>query len=448
MTGQPETYYARSGDLRIAYQVTGSGPVDLVWAPGTISHLDLSWEWPPLARVFDQLGRFCRLIRFDKRGTGLSDRPPGVATLEERTDDIRVVMDAVRSSQAAILGLSEGGQMACVFTAMHPARTRALILYGTPARWVRTDDYPWGPTVTEYTEMAERLREIWPSREYLTGWGAGLGHTVDPALLEWWLRYARAAASPSAVAALESMNGEIDIRAILPTIQVPTLVLHRTGDPVAHVEAGRDLAARIPGARFVELPGDSHWWSGIEHRILEEIEEFVTGTRSIVLTDRFLTTVCFVDIVGSTERAVALGDTMWRDLLRQYHTLVRRELARFRGEEQDMAGDGMFATFDGPARAVRCATVIRDGVRRLGIEIRAGLHTGECERLEQKVSGIAVHIGARVAGVAGAGDVLVSQTVKDLVAGSGLQFEPRGTQTLRGVPGEWPLFAVSDGLVG
>jgi pimeloyl-ACP methyl ester carboxylesterase len=440
MTGPPETHYARSGDVCIAYQVTGKGPIDIVWAPGATTHLDLMWEWPPMARFIEGFSAFSRLIRFDKRGTGLSDRPAAVATLEQRIDDIRAVMDAVGSKRATIFGPSEGGSMACLFAAMYPGRTRSLILFGTQARWIRTDDYPWGPTRAEYDQMAERARDTWPSREYLTGWGAGLGRHVDPAYLEWWLRYARAAASPSSLWALETMNGQIDIRAILPTIQVPTLVLHRTGDPVAHVEAGRHLAAAIPGARFVELPGDTHRFTGAEQRILDEIEEFVAGTRSAIVTDRFLTTVCFLDIVGSSERAVALGDTGWRDLLGSYYALVRREVARFRGEE---AGDGFFATFDGPARAIQCATTIREVVRRIGIQVRAGLHTGECERLEEKVGGIAVHIGARVAGLAMAGEILVSQTVKDLVAGSGLGFAPRGAYTLKGVPGDWLLFAVT-----
>ena len=443
MTGLPETHYARSGDVCIAYQVTGEGPMDIVWAPGTTSHLDLMWEWPPQARFIEGFSSFCRLIRFDKRGTGLSDRPTAVATLEQRIDDIRAVMDAVDSEQATIFGVSEGGSMACLFAAMYPGRTRSLVLYGTQARWIRSDDYPWGPTRTEYDQMVERARDTWPSREYLMGYGAGLGRHVDPAFLEWWLRYARAAASPSSLWALETMNGQIDIRAILPTIRVPTLVLHRTGDPMAHVEAGRDLADAIPGARFVELPGDEHWAHGVEQRILDEIEEFVAGTRSAVVTDRFLTTVCFLDIVGSSERAVALGDTGWRDLLGSYYALVRREAARFRGEEQDTAGDGFFATFDGPARAVRCAVAIRDVVRRLGIQVRAGLHTGECEHLGEKVGGIAVHIGARVAALAGMGEILVSQTVRDLVAGSGLGFAPRGAHTLKGVPGDWSLFAVT-----
>ncbi len=275
MTTPPETMYACSGEVRIAYQVTGHGPVDMVWAPGTTSHLDLAWEWPGMVRVIERISTFCRLIRFDKRGTGLSDRPVSAATLEERTDDIRAVMDAAGSEKATILGVSEGGSMACVFAAMYPQRTRSLIIYGAQARWVTTDDYPWGLTPPQHAEFVRHVREKWPSREYVTGWGAGLGHEVDPAFLEWWLRYARAAASPSAVAALEQMNGAIDIRDILPSIRVPTLVMHRVGDPVSHIDAGRDLAQRIPGARFVEFPGESHWWSGVEQQIMAEIEEFV-----------------------------------------------------------------------------------------------------------------------------------------------------------------------------
>ena len=335
--------------------------------------------------------------------------------------------------------------MACLFAATHPARIRSLILYGPQACWVQTDDYPWGLTPAEHAAWVERVRETWPSPDYLTGGGAGLGRQVDPAFHAWWVRYARAAASPSSIAAVEAWNGQIDVRAILPTIRVPTLVLHRTGDPVAHVEAGRDLAARIPRDRFVELPGDSHWWGGVEARILEEIEEFVTGTRPAVPVDRFLTTVCFTDVVGSSERAATLGDTAWRDLLGRYYTLARREVTRFHGEEQDTAGDGFFATFDGPARTIRCAAAVREAVRMLELQVRVGLHTGECERMGEKMGGLAVHIGARVAALAGPGEILVSQTVKDLVVGSGLAFTPRGGHALRGVPGDWSLFALIGG---
>lgn len=438
----PETKYAKSGDIHIAYQVTGTGGKDLVWAPGTTSHVDLEWEWPPRAEFIRRLSSFSRLIRFDKRGTGLSDRPPTVATLEERTDDIRAVMDAAGSARASIFGVSEGANMACLFAAIYPGRTNSLILYGGQARWVQTDDYPWGPTKQDHTRWIERVRDNWPFIEYVTGAGAGLGNDVDSRFLNWYLHYARAAASPSAVAALETMNGEIDTRNILPAIRVPTLVMNRVSDPVAHVEAARELAAAIPGARFVELPGNEHVWQGIEDLLLAEIEEFLTGVRPPPDPDRVLATVMFTDIVGSTERAATLGDQRWRDLRQNHHALVRRELARFRGKEIETAGDSFLATFDGPARAIRCAVAARDVIRQLGIEIRAGLHTGEVELIDEKISGLAVHIGARVAAQAGPSEVLVSSTVKDLVAGSGITFSDRGLYTLKGVPEEWRLFGV------
>jgi pimeloyl-ACP methyl ester carboxylesterase len=441
---KPETKYARSGDVNIAYQVTGDRAVDVIWAPGTTSHLDLSWDWPPQAEFIENLSRFCRLIRFDKRGTGLSDRPTNAATLEERTDDIRAVMDAAGSERATIFGYSEGGNMACVFAALYPERTRSLILWGVQARWVQADDYPWGPTAEEQEKEIQHIRLTWPSREYITGWGAGLGADVDPAYLDWWVRLAQASASPAAVVALEEMNAQIDIRAILPTIRVPTLVMNATGDPVANVEAARDLAAHILGARFVEMPGNSHtprdYASG---PLLAEIEEFVTGTRAPVTGDRFLTTVLFLDIVGSTERAAHLGDKAWLNLLGAFYALARKELARFRGREIDTAGDGFLASFDGPARAIRCALATEERVKQLGIELRAGLHTGECELIGEKVGGLAVHIGARVMARAEANEVLVSSTVKDLVAGSGIKFEKRGIHALKGVPGRWNLYAVA-----
>lgn len=441
----PETRYARSGDVSIAYQVNGDGPVDVVWAPGTVSHLDLDWEWPPKVRFFEKFGTFCRLIRFDKRGTGLSDRPTNAATLEERTDDIRAVMDAVGSESATIYGHSEGANMACVFAATYPQRTRSLILYGAQARWVKTEDYPWGQTKDEYERYIDHTATTWPSKDYFTGLGVGVGQQyADPALLNWWMRYAKASASPAAVAALETMNMQIDTRDILPLIRVPTLVMNRTGDPEANVDAARDIAAHIPGARFIELPGDTHWLYDIEwEHILEEIEEFITGSRSKVVSDRVLATVLFLDIVSSTERAVELGDVAWHDLLDGYYSLVRKELERFRGNEIDTAGDGFFATFDGPARAIQCASAIRDVVQRLGIEVRSGLHAGECELMGNKVGGIAVHLGARVMAKAQAGEIFVTSTVKDLVAGSGIQFEDEGLHALKGIPDEWHLYKVA-----
>ena len=438
-----ETKYARSGDLYIAYQVTGSGPVDMVLAPGTVSHLDLDWDSPPRASFFERLSAFCRLIRFDKRGTGLSDRPLNMATLEERTDDIRAVMEAAGSQRAAIFGASEGASMACLFAATYPERTRSLLVWGAQARWVRASDYPWGDTPETHAAMVKDVQENWPSLAYVQGPGAGLGKDVDPAYLEFVLRYMRAAASPSAAAAYERMNGAIDIRPILPSIRVPTLVMNRTGDPVAQVEAARDLAAHVPGARFIEFPGATHSMMTIDpEHVLAEIEEFVTGVRPNDVAERVLATVLFVDIVDSTQRAVALGDAAWRNRLDTYYALVRKELGRFRGKEIDTAGDGLFATFDGPARAIRCALAIADQVRQLDLEVRAGLHVGECEVMGKKVGGLAVHIGARVMALAGPGEVLVSSTVRDLVAGSGIRFVDRGARALKGVPGEWHLYAV------
>jgi len=439
-----ETKYAKSGDIYIAYQVSGTGPIDVIWAPGTFSHLDLDWENPSKESFIEQFSSFCRLIRFDKRGTGLSDRPMQMATLEERTDDIRAVMDAEHIERATILGVSEGGSMACLFAATHPDRTRSLIAWGCQARWIKTDDYPWGMTPEELEQMLAEIRKDWPSVYYLFGPGAGLDKDIDPAVLDNFIRYIRAAGSPSAVIAYEEMNAQSDIRDILPSIHVPTLIMNRTGDPVAHVDAARDMAAHIPGARFIEFPGETHTMFSLEpKKVLAEIEEFITGTRSVVEADRVLATVLFLDIVGSTERASALGDAGWHTVLDGFYATVRKELARFRGKEVDTAGDGFYATFDGPARAIRCACAIRDAVKALGLEIRAGLHTGECEKIGEKVGGIAVHIGARVMSKAGASEVLVSSTIKDLVAGSGIQFEDRGLQSLKGIPGEWRLLTVS-----
>jgi pimeloyl-ACP methyl ester carboxylesterase len=438
----PKTKYARSDDVLIAYQVTGNGPVDVVVAPGTMSHLDLDWENPRRALFFERFSRFCRLIRFDKRGTGLSDRPVKMATLEERTDDIRAVMDAVGIERANILGGSEGGSMACLFAATYPQRVSSLLVWGAQARWIATPDHPWGQSRAEHDEMLAMVLDGWPSFDYITGPGAGVGKDADPAYIESIARYMRAAASPSAVYAYEQMNGAIDTRPILPAIKSPTLVMNRTGDPCAHVEAARDMAARIPGARFVEYPGNSHSMMLDDmETILSDIQEFVTGERPVEASDRILATVLFLDIVSSTERATTLGDIAWRNLLNAYYSIVRKELARFRGKETNTAGDGFLATFDGPARAVRCALAIACGVRQLGIEVRAGVHTGECETMGDNFGGIAVNIGARIMASAEPGGVLVSGTVKDLVAGSGIEFKDAGIHVLKGVPGEWRLFA-------
>lgn len=438
----PKTKYARSGEVLIAYQITGEGPVDVVWAPGTMSHLDMDWENPRRALFFERFSKFCRLIRFDKRGTGLSDRPVKMATLEERTDDIRAVMDDVGIERANIIGVSEGGSMASLFAATHPERVITLMVWGAQARWISSPDHPWGQTQEEHDQMLASIQDDWPSFDYITGFGAGVGRDADPAFIEAVARYMRAAASPSAVRAYETMNGQIDTRPILPSIRASTLVMHRTGDPCANLHAARDMASRIPGAKFIEYPGNSHSMMLDDmDTILSDIQEFITGERPIDSSDRILATVLFLDIASSTERAAQLGDTAWSNLLNSYYAIARKELARFRGKETNTSGDGILATFDGPARAVRCALAIVGAVRQLGIEVRAGVHTGECEMMGDNVGGIAVHTGARIMSKADPGGVMVSGTVKDLVAGSGIDFNERGTHELKGVPGEWKLFA-------
>ena len=438
----PKTKYARSDDVRIAYQISGEGPFDVVWAPGTMSHLDLDWEIPQRALFFERFSQFCRLIRFDKRGTGLSDRPVKMATLEERTDDIRAVMDDVGIERANVFGVSEGGSMACLFAATYPQRVNSLLVWGSQARWIASPDHPWGLTQEEHDQLVAMIDDDWPSFEYITGPGAGVGRDADPAYIESISRYMRAAASPSAVHAYEKMNGQIDTRPILPSIQAPTLVMNRTGDPCANVEAARDMASRIPGAKFNEYPGKSHSMMLDDmETVLSDIHEFITGERPIDFSDRILATVLFLDVASSTERAAALGDTPWRNLLNSYYTIVRKELARFRGKETNTTGDSFLATFDGPARAVRCALAIALAVRQLGIEVRAGVHTGECELMGDNIGGIAVHAGARIMANADPGGVLVSGTVKDLVSGSGINFQDHGVHELKGIPGEWRLFS-------
>ena len=437
----PETRYAKSGDINIAYQVVGSGPRDLVLVPGWVSNLDVSWEEPTLARFLSRLASFSRLIVFDKRGTGLSDRVAEMPTLEVRMDDVRAVMDAVGSVRAALYGYSEGGAMCALFAVTYPTRTSALIMGGAYARLTRTPDYPWGPTAEQFEATVEQIE-----RE----WGGPVGVDMrapsmakDERFRQWWGRLLRGSASPAGGAALMRMSAHLDIRHILPSIRVPTLIMHSINDQIIDVEASRYMAERIPGAKLVELSGVDHspYLSDAEV-ITDEIEEFLTGVRTRSEPDRVLATVLFTDIVGATENAANLGDRRWHDLLDAHHALVRRELASFRGREIDTAGDGFLAAFDGPARAVRCACAISNGVHSLGIEVRAGVHTGECEVMGDKLGGIAVHIGARVAALAGPGEVLVSSTVKDLVAGSGLSFQDWGTRPLKGVPGDWHLYVV------
>jgi pimeloyl-ACP methyl ester carboxylesterase len=442
---QPDTRYARSGDVNIAYQVAGDGPVDLLYVPGWVSNIEMMWENPPMAHLLERLSSFSRLILFDKRGTGLSDRVSNdqLPTLEERMDDVRAVLEAVGSERAALFGHSEGGSMCMLFAATYPHRTNALITLGSFAkRCDPDDDYPWAPTAEDREQAALEIERNWgrlrpEDVEYYAPSKVG-----DEQFVRSLEQYLRRAASPGAAANFIRMNSYADVREILPTIQVPTLVLHRTGDRDVALAEGRYLADRIPGAKFVEMAGDDHWISaGDVDALADEIEEFVTGTRPIPEPDRVLATVLFTDIVGSTQRAVELGDHRWRELLGAHDAAVRRELERFRGREVDTAGDGFLATFDGPARAVRCALSIGSAVQELGIDVRAGIHTGECELDGDKVRGIAVHTGARVAALAGPGEVLISQTVKDLTAGSGLEFADRGVHELKGVPGEWRLYA-------
>jgi class 3 adenylate cyclase len=434
----PKTRYARSGDLHIAYQVIGEGARDLVYVPGWVSHVELAWEEPTLAKFLRRLASFSRLIMFDKRGTGLSDRVPNeqLPTLEQRIDDLRAVMDAVGSRRAAIFGFSEGGNLSALFAATYPQRTSALITFGTFAKRIWSPDYPWAPKAKEreqeYILLERQWGELMDLEDYVPS-KAG-----DEAFLRRLATYFRRSASPGGGVALLRMNTQIDIRHVLPSIHIPTLVIHRTGDRDANVEEGRWIAGQIPNARFVELPGEDHLpWVGDSDAVLDEIEEFLTGVRPSPESNRVLATVLFTDIVDSTKHAAGLGDRAWHDLLESHHAIVRKELLRFRGHEVKTIGDAFVATFDGPARAVRCACGVRDAVAELGIQIRAGLHTGEIELTGGDIRGIAVHITARVIAAAQPGQVLVSSTVKDLSAGSGINFVDRGKQVLKGVPDEW-----------
>jgi pimeloyl-ACP methyl ester carboxylesterase len=435
----PTTRYARSGNVSIAYQVVGDGPGDLVMVFGWVSNVEVNWEEPMLARFLAQLARYTRLIVFDKRGTGLSDRVSEVASLEVRMDDVRAVMDAAGSRQATLFGMSEGGPMCMLFAATYPERCSGLIMAGSYDCRAATETEPWGLSSAQFDAWVNSIR---------TDWGGPVGleqrapsMAADPAYREWWARAARLSASPQAAELTVNMLRDIDVRHVLPTIRVPTLILHSVGDAVIDVRYARHMAERIPGAKLVELPGADHLvWLADAEIALAEIGEFLTGVRPVAEPDRVLATVLFTDIVKSTETAASLGDRRWHDLLDRHNALVRHELARWRGREVSTQGDGFLALFDGPARGVRCARAVIDSVRALGIELRCGLHSGECETMGDNVSGIAVHIGARVAALAEAGEVLVSSTVKDLVAGSGLRFNLVGSRKLRGVPGEWRIF--------
>jgi class 3 adenylate cyclase/esterase/lipase len=435
---QAVTQYAKSGDIHIAYQAFGDGPINLVMVPGFVSNVESYWDQPDFARFLDRLGSYARVVTFDKRGTGMSDRVAELPGLDQRMEDLRAVMDAAGIDQAALLGISEGAPLSVLFAATYPDRCRALVLYGSFSRF----SY-WFPTEEALGQFFSYVEQSWGTGGSIQRFAPSRAN--DAAFQRWWGRNERLGASPAAVTALMRMNSQIDISSILPAVRVATLVLHRTGDKAVDVEGGRDMAAHIPGARLVEFPGSDHIFYVGEsaEKISDAIEEFLTGSRAPVPVDRVLATVLFTDIVGSTETAAALGDQRWRDLLEHHHAMIRRNLARFRGHEVKTTGDGFLATFDGPARGVQCAHAIAQDIRSLGIEVRAGLHTGECEIIGDDVGGIAVHIGARVAALARAGEVLVSSTVKDLVAGSGLRFDERGTYPLKGIPGEWRIFTAA-----
>ncbi len=440
----PVTRYAHSGDVSIAYQVVGDAPRDLVLVLGWVSNIEVMWEEPMLSRFVTRLASFARVILFDKRGTGLSDRVTNLPGLEVRMDDVRAVLDAVGSERAALFGISEGGPMCALFAATYPTRTSALVMSGSYPRRKSAPDYPWGMAEAELETWIDQMQRDWGEPVGLDLRAPTMAH--DQNFRQWYSRYLRMSTSPASLAALTRMNADIDIRNILPAIHVPTLILHSVRDQALDIAGSRYMADRIPGAKLVELTGPDHLpWLSDADAVVEEIEVFLTGERHAPLADRMLATILFTDIVSSTERVAALGDRRWHDLLDSHHTLTRGEIARCRGREVKTAGDGFLATFDGPARAVRCACAISEGVRNLGLEVRAGVHTGECEMMGDDIGGIAVHIGARIASAAGAGEVLVSSTVRDLVAGSGLCFQDRGSKSLKGIPGEWRLFAVERG---
>ncbi len=431
----PVTRYAKSGDVHVAYQIFGSGSIDLVFVPGFVSHIENYWDHPDLARWLLRLASFARVAMFDKRGTGLSDRVSEFPSLDLRMDDARAVMDAAGIEPAALLGISEGGPMAALFAATYPQRCQGLVLYGSFARsssWLSVEGLE---TYLRYVDKAwgsgRSLPMFAPSRQN------------DLALQQWWGRFERLDASPAAAIAVMQMLTQIDVSDILSSVHVPTLVIHCTGDPLINVESGRFLADHIPGARLLELPGHDHLFF-IHEQIGDAMEEFLTGSISAAESDRVLATVLFTDIVGSTARAEQLGDQRWHNLLDAHHTTVRRELARSRGKEVKSLGDGFLATFDGPARAVRCACAIAEAVGPLDIQVRSGLHTGEIEIADHDVQGIAVHIASRVSALAGPGEVLVSRTVKDLVAGSGLRFNERGRHSLKGLQEPMDLYAASN----
>jgi len=443
-----ETRYARAADGNVAFQIVGDGPIDLVFIPWWGTNLDVMWEEPSIARFLRRLASFSRLIVFDKRGTGVSDALPlaSLPSLEQWSDDVRTVMKAAGSERAALFGHSQGGQMAMLCAATFPASVSALVLADTCARQFHPSQDPSEFTIAEREISLSELERSWGTASTLDFLAPSLA--ADPRFRRWYARYERLSLGPRMVRAVVASDFENDLGSVLPVIRMPTLVLHRSRNRFIEAARGRDLASRIAGAKFVEIDGEDHLFhAGNTEAMLGEVEEFLTGVRSAPDGDRVLATVLFTDIVDSTKRAASIGDRRWHELLDEHHEIVRREIARFRGREIKFIGDGLLATFDGPARAIRCAVAIRDALARLGLEIRAGLHTGEIELVGDDIRGIAVHIGARVTSEARAGEVLVSAMVKDLVAGSGVRFVDRGVHTLKGVPGEWKLFAADTSAV-
>jgi class 3 adenylate cyclase len=438
------TQYALSGNVHIAYQIVGDGPVDLVYVPGWVSHVERAWESPDNARFLARLSSFSRLIMFDKRGTGLSDRVPinQLPTLEERMDDLRAVMEAAGSERAAVFGFSEGATLCALFAATYPENTHSLIMFGSFARRLWSPDHPWGPTMEEREQEYDFIAREWGKMMDVEHYAPS--EVGNEAFLQSLVDYFRNAASPGAAVALLKMNTQIDIRKILPTISVPTLVIHRTGDRDAMVEGARWMAGQIPEATFVELPGSDHLiWAGDQKAVLDEIQEFLTGERPAPLANRFLATILFTDLVESTQSAHQLGDSAWHKMLDRHNSLCEKTIRRYRGRLVKTTGDGIHATFDGPGRAVLCAREISDLVfQELGIAVRAGLHTGEIELQGEETVGVAVHLAARVAALAGPHEVLVSRTVRDLVSGSGIEFEDQGTFELKGFPEKWQVFKV------
>jgi len=438
---EAETHYANSGGVSIAYQVHGNGPIDLVLVPGFVSQVELLWEEPTVARFLRRLTSFARLLVFDKRGQGLSDRPGRPPTLEESMDDLRAAIEAAGFERPALFGVSEGGPMSALYAATYPDQVSSLVLFGTFARMVETDGFPHGISDAQLDRWGSVVRRDWGGSVALDIWAPS--RVGDREFERWWARLLRQGTSPAGAIALMDLYREMDVRAILPAIDVPTLVLHRDGDRMVSSAQGRYLAEEIPGARYVELSGADHLpFAGDLDPLLEEVEEFLVGSRGGGESERALATILFTDIVGSTEKAAELGDRGWRALLERHDAAVRRQLSLHRGREVKTMGDGFLATFDGPARAIRCASAVRDEVAALGIEVRAGIHTGEVELIGDDVGGMAVNIGARIGALADPGEVLVSSTVRELVVGSGLEFEERGVEKLKGAPGEWRLFAI------